>query len=76
MAQAIYLEFEITFVAQMNTDDELQKVLLPLVLVAALFAAVAPHPGAQSLSLSGASTAFAHWREAYAASAPMLQLGN
>ncbi|QRG07313.1 hypothetical protein EZH22_02480 [Xanthobacter dioxanivorans] len=60
----------------MNTDDELQKVLLPLVLVAALFAAMASHVGAQPLSLSVASTTLAHWREAYAASAPMLQLGN
>ncbi|MEP9350402.1 hypothetical protein [Xanthobacter sp. KR7-225] len=60
----------------MNTDDELQKVLLPLVLVAALFAAVAPLAGGQPLSLSGAATSLAHWQQAYAASAPMLQLGN
>ena len=60
----------------MNTDDELQRVLLPLVLVAALFAAVAPRADVQPVALSGAATTLAHWREAYAASAPTLQLGN
>lgn len=61
----------------MNTDDQLQMLLLPLVLAAALFAAVAPVARTvPPLSLSGASAALAHWREAYEAAAPMLQQGN
>ncbi|MFG1220862.1 hypothetical protein [Xanthobacter wiegelii] len=58
------------------TQDDLRKVFLPLVLVAALFAAAAPRAAGQPISLSAVSRSLAQWGEAYADAAPLLQLGN
>lgn len=76
MQLGIYWALETTLVTQMNTQDELRKVFLPLVLVAALFAAAAPRAAGQPISLSAVSKTLAQWGEAYAASESMLQMGN